>query len=151
MSDTGEWKLIVILLHNLALRLLAVTSMTLSATGGNWKRGSLTHFERGLLRLFHLALKWNCCTVSVTTVWMLLMFLTCLRYTTQKGEAEEIWIYFFSQILLRLFSKLSVAAFIGMKWKSVTEHYLIVSINGREVKRKIEAPQVNQGRLSFKV
>lgn len=63
---------------------LAVIWMTSSVTDGNWKKGSQTHFEKAHLRNFLHALRWNYCTGCVTTAWMLLMSLTCLRYTFSK-------------------------------------------------------------------
>lgn len=59
-----------------AQRHSVVTWTTSSATGGNWKKGSPTHFERAPLRISPVALRWNCCTGCVTTAWTLLMSLT---------------------------------------------------------------------------
>lgn len=56
------------LLCTLAPSHLAITWMTSSATGGNWKRGSPTHLKRAPLKYSLLAHRWNFCTGSVTTV-----------------------------------------------------------------------------------
>lgn len=74
----------VILICHLVLSHLAVIWMTSSVTDGSWKKGSQTHFEKAHLRNFLHALRWNYCTGCVTTAWMLLMSLTCLRYTFTK-------------------------------------------------------------------
>lgn len=86
-------------LYPSAPRPLAVTWTTSSATAGSWRRGSPTHSGRGPSRASCLALRWSCCIVSATTGWMLLMSLTCLRWTSQK---QAFILFFF--LITRVYS-----------------------------------------------